>query len=113
MQSINESFREHFNAYIEWLQLQAFIMDEEKDLNNKIQMEQFLSTLYHSEDIFFLTRTERLSSAPTDIKKFTQGAIVQTLDRLKTCLGLQVAQVDDNFVTMNSDPSFDRDNPEA
>ena len=66
------------------IQLLNMKIDLKMKLNDEGIIDMFLQNANHSDTLFYLSETDRRSSAPSDKEKFTSGLIVSTmLDYLK------------------------------
>ena len=59
--------------------LGSFLEENRSTLNSPSELDKFFQGLSHSQEIFRISREDRLSNDPSIQRKFTQGAIVTTL----------------------------------
>ena len=72
---------QYFQHYHDFISTRAFLEGNRHTLDAPSELDKFLSRLAHHEKIFLISREERLSNDPNIKRKFTQGAIVNTINQ--------------------------------
>ena len=83
-QGASEPIGQYFHAYLDHLEMKAYIDNISHTLNHKGELDRFIAGTIHHVAFTRLSREERLSSDPIMIRRYTQGQIVTTLNRLQS-----------------------------
>jgi len=85
-QAALEPIGQYFHAYLDYLEMKAYIDNISHTLNHKGELDRFIAGTVHHADFTRLSREERLSSDPIMMRRYTQGQIVTTLNRLQSLI---------------------------
>ena len=72
---------QYFQHYLDFISIRAFLEENRHSLDTHSELDKFLTGLTHHERIFLISCEERLSNDPNIKRKFTQGAIVNTINQ--------------------------------
>ena len=90
MQLIDKTVAQYYQHYNNFVNTRAFLEENCNSLDTSSELDKFLLGLTHSAKIFLIAREERLSNNLNIKRKFTQGAIVSTLNQYLSELHLDV-----------------------
>ena len=82
-QGKNEALSGYFYRYLDYLQLRAYLKNVDQNLDDNIELDDFLDGTLHHDEFRRLIREDRKSILPEVLVQFTQNRIVGTLERLK------------------------------
>ena len=85
-QQPTEPIGQYFHAYLDHLEMKAYIDNISHTLNHKGELDRFIAGTTHHVEFTRLSREERLSSDPVMLRRYTQGQIVTTLNRLQSLI---------------------------
>lgn len=78
-QSKDQSIIEHYNEYMDYLQMRAYTENNPKNLNSQDQMIKFILTCRWGDQILERTRMDRKDNSEVSQQRYTQGGILQAL----------------------------------
>ena len=82
-QAKNEALSGYFYRYLDYLQLRAYLKNIDRNLDDTIELDDFLDGTIHRDEFRRLIREDRKSKLPEVLVQFSQNRIVGTLERLK------------------------------
>jgi len=82
-QGKSEALSGYFYRYIDYLQLRAYLKNVDRNLDDTIELDDFLDGTLYRDEFRRLIREDRKSKLPEVLVQFSQNRIVGTLERLK------------------------------
>ena len=79
VQSLTETLSQYFHRYLHFYNIQGYLQNNIKNLNDKNELDLFIAGCIHSARLFAISREDRLNTDPIMQQRFNQGAIVNTL----------------------------------
>ena len=111
-QLIDETVAQYYQHYNDFVNTRAFLEENRYSLDTSSELDKFLLGLTHSAKIFLIAYEERLFNDPNTKRKFTQGAIVNTVTQYLSELHLDNGSVysfSSRYDDSNSDSDSDSD----
>ena len=70
---------QYYRCYVDFIDKQAYLEDNLKNLNDKTEFDKFLCDCIHSLKLFNILRDDRKSNDPIMLQQFLEGSLINTL----------------------------------